>query len=93
MQAAITRMGQHGWLIGEGEALELPNALDAYITGGSKALRHDLFRGVLQLGMAADLVAMARCPFTNPVEALPDIRADLCIVGGRVTYRDERAVF
>ena len=93
MQAAITRTCQHGGLIGAGEALKLTQALDAYISGGTNAMRHEEFRGVLQPGMAADLVVMARCPFTTPVELLPDLQADLCIVGGLITYRKARAVF
>lgn len=87
VHAAVTRTGHHGDQIGAAEALSLRDALNAYIAGGANTMRQENLRGTLVQGMSADLVVMKDDPFGVSTEDLPNLRADLCMVGGKITYR------
>ncbi|MEC7763770.1 MAG: amidohydrolase [Pseudomonadota bacterium] len=87
VSAAVTRRGSHEGQLGAGEALSVRDALDAYISGGAYAMRHEGFRGQLTPGFAADLAVFGADPFETDADALADMKADLTIMGGRVVYR------
>jgi predicted amidohydrolase YtcJ len=92
LYAAVTRAtldGRHprGWFPEQKLALE--EALAAYTAGSAYAEFQEREKGTLAPGKLADLVVLARDPFTVPPEELRAVEVDLTLVGGRVVY--ERA--
>ncbi|PSL17097.1 amidohydrolase [Shimia abyssi] len=86
--AAITRRAPSGEPIGPSESLPFAQALNAYISGGAHAMRHDHFRSTLAPGQAADLVVLNMNPFTASPDELNDCRADLVMKDGKVVKDD-----
>ena len=63
MGHAVDRGAADGNPIGPSEALSRREAVGSYIHGGAYAMKHEDWRGTLQPGMAADLIALDRDPF------------------------------
>lgn len=63
MGHAVDRGAGDGDPIGPQEALSRREAVGSYIHGGAFAMKHEAWRGTLQPGMAADLIAVDRDPF------------------------------
>jgi len=80
---AVERIGAHGGAIGSAEAVDRKQALDAYISGGAWAMRHEQFRGNLAPGMAADAVVLNMNPFQVPLDELEDCRCVLALKDGQ----------
>lgn len=88
IRAAIDRIGGHGGAIGPDEALDRSAALDAYIGGGARAMRHEGFRGQIAAGQAADLAVLDVDVFAAPPDELADTRAVLTLRGGEIVHDD-----
>ena len=86
LRHAVNRLGTTGEIIGPREAMKRTEALDAYITGGCWAMRHEGFRGTLGPGMVADIIALNMDPFAVPLDELQDCRCVFALKEGQVVW-------
>ncbi|MFE3451520.1 amidohydrolase [Nonomuraea sp. NPDC059194] len=85
---AVTRRGLAGgpaWM--PEERLSLATAIRGYTMGSAYANFCDDDRGSLTPGKLADFTILSDDLFTIPVEAIPQVRADLVAVGGRIVHQ------
>jgi predicted amidohydrolase YtcJ len=68
------------------EALTREQALLAYTSGGAFAEGEEGVRGIIRAGMRADLALLSQDILSAPVEALPETRSVLTVVGGKVAH-------
>jgi predicted amidohydrolase YtcJ len=92
--AAVTRRTlddahPDGWV--PEQKIGLEEALRAYTTAGAFASFEEGRKGVLRPGTLADLVVLDRDLFAIPVEEVREAVVAATIVGGRVTFRRDRA--
>lgn len=86
IQTAIERQTAQGVSLGADEALDRREALDAYLSGGARAMRHEGFRGRIEKGAAADLVVLDRNPINSDLSTLHETMSLLTIVRGRIVH-------
>ena len=87
---AVFRAADNGAPIGPAEAISIREAIHSYTVGGAFAMKHESWRGTLQPGMAADLIALDRDPFTATGPELRDTKVLLTMLRGEVVH-DVRA--
>ena len=75
-----------GLVLGPGERLGRVDALRALTVGGAWITWTEREAGTLAPGRRADLAILEENPLTLPLEALPDMRVRLTMVGGRVAH-------
>ena len=75
-----------GAIIGPRERLTRQEALWALTVGGAWITQSEAVAGILAPGRRADLAVLEQDPLTAPLEALPDMRVSLTMVGGRVVH-------
>jgi predicted amidohydrolase YtcJ len=75
-----------GQVIGPSQRLTRAEALRAATWAGAYCCFAEDERGSLEVGKLADLIVLSGDPLTAPEEALPDLRVELTIVGGRVAH-------
>jgi hypothetical protein len=75
-----------GLVLGPGERLSRLQALRALTVGGAWVTRTEREAGVLAPGRRADLAVLDGDPLALPLEALPEIRVRLTMVGGEVVH-------
>lgn len=75
---------------GVAHRLSVPAALHAYTGAGAWFTFEERQRGRLAVGQAADFVVPTLDPLSVEVSALPGIRSELTVMGGRVTYSTGR---
>jgi predicted amidohydrolase YtcJ len=68
MVEAIERGASKGTPIGASEALSRIQAIGSYVQGGAYAMGQENWRGVLDVGRAADLIVVDRDPFESSVD-------------------------
>lgn len=68
------------------EAIDLPQAIEAYTLAGARLLHAEVERGSLAVGKAADLVVLDRNLLESEPLARHRARVDMTLVGGRVVY-------
>ncbi|MBR1119973.1 amidohydrolase [Bradyrhizobium lablabi] len=68
MANALDRGADKGRPLGPSEAISRREAIRGYTHGGAYAMRQESWRGVLEPGMAADLIAVDRDPFDSTVD-------------------------
>jgi predicted amidohydrolase YtcJ len=85
MANAVDRGAAEGEPIGLSEALSRRQAISSYVHGGAYAMRQEDWRGVLEPGMAADLIALDRDPFEASVN-LRSVRVLMTMIRGAVEY-------
>ena len=68
------------------EALTREQAVIAYTAGSAYAAFAEKERGTLEVGKVADLTVLSGDLFSMPTEALPTLRSEMTIVGGKVVY-------
>jgi len=88
----VTRGTQQAGGQGPEYAIDQYTAVRLYTAAGAELNRESQRRGTLQPRKLADLVAFRTDPITCPVDALPDLRPVLTMVGGRVVYDPEGVV-
>jgi predicted amidohydrolase YtcJ len=49
-------------------------------------MRHEGFRGTLEIGMAADVMVLNRDPFETPAHRLKEVSATLVLKDGKTVY-------
>ena len=86
MMAAVTRRDNEGQLIAPEQAITIDEALAGYTTGWAVATGDESNRGSIEPGKWADLAVLSDNPLSVEPEALPSIRVDMTLVGGRIAY-------
>ena len=85
--AAVTRHERRtGAIIGASQRLTRLQALRAFTLGGAAFCGVENQRGSLEAGKLADLAVLSDDPLDVPDDRLPNLHADLTLVGGRVVY-------
>lgn len=69
-----------------GESLSREQALLAYTTGGAYAEGQEKVKGMIRVGMAADLAVLSQDILEVPLQALPRTRSLLTLVNGEVVH-------
>jgi len=85
MASAVDRGANKGRPISPAEALSHRQAVRSYIHGGAYAMGHESWRGALEPGMAADLIAMDRDPFDSSVD-FRDVKVLMTMIRGAVEH-------
>ncbi|WP_244936652.1 amidohydrolase [Methylobacterium currus] len=83
---AMDRGASAGRPVGPDEALRAPEVLAAYAEGGARAMGHQGWRGRLEPGMAADLIAIDRDPTGAEAATMRGTQVLLTVVRGRVVH-------
>ncbi|RYX90595.1 MAG: amidohydrolase [Bradyrhizobiaceae bacterium] len=83
---AVGRASDSGPAIGESEAVSVREAIHSYTVGGAIAMKQEHWRGTLVPGMAADLIALDRDPFTANAISLKSTQVLLTMVRGAVVH-------
>ncbi len=84
-RSVSTRAPEEGFL--PGERLTMAQALSAYTYGSACAAGRGRELGRLSPGMLADITVLDRDLFTCGVEMVPDARALLTLMGGKVVWQ------
>jgi predicted amidohydrolase YtcJ len=75
-----------GLVLGPGERLSRLQALRALTVGGAWITETEREAGVLAPGRRADLAVLGDDPLTLPLDALPEMRVRLTMVGGQLVH-------
>jgi predicted amidohydrolase YtcJ len=75
-----------GMVLGPAERLGRLDALRALTVGGAWITRTERDAGILATGRRADLAVVEGDPLTLPLEALPQLKVRLTMVGGRIVH-------
>ena len=86
LQAAVTRRGMSGAVVGPGEALTMPEALVGYTRVAAHLTFEEDEKGTIELGKLADLVVLSQDLLTIDPERTTDTEVDLTVLGGRVVH-------
>ncbi len=86
LQAAVTRRGMGGDVIGSGEALTMPEAIVGYTRTAAHLTFEEDEKGTLEVGKLADLVVLSQDLLTIDPERTMDTEVDLTVLGGRVVF-------
>ena len=86
MADAVYRAADSGAPIGPEEAITVREAIHSYTMGGAFAMKQEAWRGSLEPGMAADLIAIDRDIFAPEVSSLRDTRVLLTMLRGDVVH-------
>ena len=83
---AVHRAADSGAPIGPQEAITVREAIHSYTMGGAFAMKQEAWRGTLEPGMAADLIAIDRDIFAPEIASLRETRVLLTILRGDVVH-------
>ena len=86
LQAAVTRRGMGGAVVGPGEALTMPEAIVGYTRVAAHLTFEEDRKGTLEVGKLADLAVLSQDLLTIDPERTTDAEVDLTVLGGRVVY-------
>ncbi len=86
LQAAVTRRGMAGDVVGHGEALTMPEAIVGYTRIAAHLTFEEDEKGTLEVGKLADLVVLSEDLLTIDPERTTDTEVDLTVLGGRVVF-------
>ncbi|MCY4028199.1 MAG: amidohydrolase [Acidobacteria bacterium] len=86
LQAAVTRRGMSGAVVGPGEALTMPEALVGYTRVAAHLTFEEDEKGTIEVGKLADLVVLSQDLLTIDPERTTDTEVDLTVLGGRVVH-------
>ena len=86
LQAAVTRRGMGGAVVGPGEALTMPEAIVGYTRLAAHLTFEEDEKGTIEAGKLADLVVLSRDLLTIDPESTTDTEVDLTVLGGRVVH-------
>ncbi len=86
LQAAVTRRGMSGAVVGPGEALTMPEALVGYTRVAAHLTFEEDEKGTIELGKLADLVVLSQDLLTIDPERTTETEVDLTVLGGRVVH-------
>lgn len=86
LQAAVTRRGMGGEVVGPGEALSMPEAIVGYTRLAAHLTFEEDEKGSLEVGKLADIVVLSRDLLTIDPERTTDAEVELTVLGGRVVF-------
>ena len=86
LQAAVTRQGMSGAVVGAGEALTMPEAIVGYTRLAAYLTFEEDSKGSLEVGKQADLVVLSQDLLTIDPARTMDTEVELTVLGGRVVY-------
>lgn len=86
LQAAVTRRGMGGAVVGPGEALSMPEAIVGYTRLAAHLTFEEDEKGTLEVGKLADIVVLSQDLLTIDPERTTDAEVDLTVLGGRVVF-------
>jgi len=86
LQAAVTRQGMSGAVVGPGEALTMPEAIVGYTRLAAHLTFEEEEKGSLEVGKLADLVVLSQDLLTIDPARTMETEVDLTVLGGRVVY-------
>lgn len=86
LQAAVTRRGMGGEVVGPGEALSMPEAIVGYTRLAAHLTFEEDEKGTLEVGKLADVVVLSQDLLTIDPERTTDTEVDLTVLGGRVVF-------
>ncbi len=89
IRAAVLRKNEfnepkHGWM--PSERLDRIEAFSMYTKGGATVCGEGDFRGTLEIGKAADIIAFMENPFNVEDNELSDMSVGLTVVDGKIRY-------
>ena len=84
--SAVTRRSKSGLSIAPGEAVSIGEAIRAYTIYGAYASFEETIKGSIETGKLADLVVLSEDILAADPERIPEIRADLTLVDGRIVF-------
>ena len=86
LQAAVTRRGMGGAVVGPDEALSMPEAIVGYTRLAAHLTFEEDEKGTLEVGKLADIVVLSQDLLTIDPERTTDAEVDLTVLGGRVVF-------
>lgn len=86
LEAAVTRRGMGGAVVGPGEALTMPEAIVGYTRVAAHLTFEEDEKGTIEIGKLADLVVLSQDLLTIDPERTTNTEVDLTVLGGRVVY-------
>ena len=86
LEAAVTRRGMGGAVVGPGEALTMPEAIVGYTRVAAHLTFEEDEKGTIEIGKLADLVVLSQDLLTIDPERTTDAEVDLTVLGGQVVY-------
>jgi predicted amidohydrolase YtcJ len=86
----VTRGTQRAGIQGPEQAIDRYSAVRLSTTAGAELDWEQSFRGALEPGRLADLVAYSADPLTCPTDDLPSLKPVLTIVGGKAVYDTDK---
>lgn len=86
LQAAVTRRGMGGEVVGPGEALSMPEAIVGYTRLAAHLTFEEDEKGTLEVGKLADIAVLSQDLLTIDPERTTDTEVDLTVLGGRVVF-------
>ena len=86
LQAAVTRRGMSGAVVGPGEALTMPEAIVGYTRLAAHLTFEEDEKGSLEGGKLADLVVLSQDLLTIDPKRTMETEVDLTVLGGRVVH-------
>ncbi len=86
LQAAVTRRGMSGAVVGPGEALTMPEAIVGYTRLAAHLTFEEDEKGSLEIGKLADLVVLSQDLLTIDPARTMETEVDLTVLGGRVVH-------
>lgn len=86
LYAMVTRKTNKGTTLGADQRLSLAEALHAYTWSSAYTQFAEDRRGRLVPGQLADIAILSHDIFAGDIEEIPNARADMTILGGRIAY-------
>ena len=86
LSVSITRKSQSGQVIGPEERVTILEAIRCYTLHGARAEFAEDVKGSVEVGKLADLTLLGAPILELPAEELPDVRADMTVIGGKVAF-------
>jgi predicted amidohydrolase YtcJ len=84
--AAVTRRAESGQQLLPRETISAEQALAMYTTNAAYASFEEAIKGSIAEGKLADMVVLSADPTTSPPEQIKDIKVEMTIIDGRVTW-------
>jgi predicted amidohydrolase YtcJ len=88
----MLRRNRNGVAFSSDEAVDVDAAVRTYTRNGAYVGFEEHLKGSLEVGKLGDLAVYADDPYGLDPEALPDLEADLTIIGGTIAHDRTRAL-
>jgi len=90
VQAAVARTSENtGRVISKEERISIDDAIRMYTINAAYAGFEEKMKGTIEEGKLADLVVLAKDPWSVSKDKIGDIVVEVTIVGGKIVYKKE----